>query len=124
MSLGREMEFDNAFVFKFSPRKHTPASGMDDQVPLEVIGERHGRMLKLINEIGSRKHQRYVGETVPILVEGPSRRNSNRLEGRTRSNKIVVFEGTDQHRAHLLDVRIIRAGNFTLYGEPAANNGD
>ena len=124
LSLVRTVEFDNAFVFKYSPRKDTPAAAMPDQVPVEVIEERHGRLLDLVNEIGKSKYRSHVGERVQILVEGLSRKNPARLEGRTRTNKIVVFEGSDRHRGELLDVKITRAGAFTLYGEPAIVNLD
>ena len=97
---------------------------MPDQVPVEVIEERHGRLLDLVNEIGKSKYRSHVGERVQILVEGLSRKNPARLEGRTRTNKIVVFEGSDRHRGELLDVKITRAGSFTLYGEPAIVNLD
>ena len=124
LSLVRTVEFDNAFVFKYSPRKDTPAAAMPDQVPAEVIEERHGRLLDLVNEIGKGKYRSHVGERVQILVEGLSRKNPARLEGRTRTNKIVVFEGSDRHRGGLLDVKITRAGAFTLYGDPAIVNLD
>jgi tRNA-2-methylthio-N6-dimethylallyladenosine synthase len=119
VSLCREVEFDMAFVFKYSPRKDTPAAGYPNPVPEEVIEERHQRLLALINEIAARHYSRYVGRTVQILVEGVSRRNSARYEGRTRCNKIVVFPGGERHRGQLLDLRIERVGNFTLYGDPA-----
>jgi len=119
MSLCRAVEFDLAFVFKYSPRKDTPAAGYSDRVPEEVIEERHQRLLALINEIAARRYSRYVGRTVQILVEGVSRRNATRYEGRTRCNKIVVFPGGDRHRGQLMDLRIERVGTFTLYGDPA-----
>ena len=84
--------------------------------------ERHAVLLQNVNEIISRKYAASVGTVVQILVEGPSRRNSTRLEGRTRTNKIVVFEGSPRHVGQLLDVRIERAGKFTLYGDPAILN--
>ena len=95
---------------------------MPGQAPPEVIEERHGRLLDLVNEIGKEKYRRWVGRRAQILVQGPSRKNPARLEGRTRANKIVVFEGSERHRGQLLDVRITRAGSFTLYGEPAILN--
>ena len=119
LSLVREAGFDNAYVFKYSPRRNTPAAAMPDPVPPEIIEERHGRLLDLVNEIGKEKYRRCVGRRVQILVEGPSRRNPARLEGRTRANKIVVFEGSGRHQGQLLEVSITRAGSFTLYGEPA-----
>jgi tRNA-2-methylthio-N6-dimethylallyladenosine synthase len=91
---------------------------MPDQLPGEVIEERHQRLLTLGNEIAAKKYQRQIGRQVQILVEGPSRRNAARYEGRTRCNKIVVFPGGERHRGHLMDLRIERAGNFTLYGDP------
>lgn len=120
LELAREVEFDNAFIFKYSPRRNTPAASLPDQVPQAIREARHGRLLECINEIAARKFQEQVGRTVEILVEGPSRKNPRRLEGRTRTNKIVIFEGADRHRGQLLDILIERAGGFTLYGRPAA----
>lgn len=124
LSLAREVRFDNAFVFKYSQRRDTPAAAMPDQVPQEIIEARHARLLELINDIGRQKYRDYVGRKLEILVEGPSRRNPARLEGRTRSNKIVVFEGSPRHINQLLEVKIERAGSFTLYGNPAMVNLD
>jgi tRNA-2-methylthio-N6-dimethylallyladenosine synthase len=124
LSLVREVEFDNAFVFKYSPRRDTPAASMPDQVAQEIKEERNARLLELVNEIGSKKYEKVLGQKVQILVEGPSRRNAARMEGRTRSNKIVVFEGNERHRGQLLDLKIVRMGSFTLYGDPATPNAD
>jgi tRNA-2-methylthio-N6-dimethylallyladenosine synthase len=119
MSLVREVGFDQAFVFKYSERRDTPAAAMQGQVPLAVKEERNQRLLQLVNAVGARQHQRFVGKQVQILVEGPSKKNPARMSGRTRCNKIVVFEGAERHRGQLMDVNINRAGSFTLYGEPA-----
>ncbi len=119
MSLVREAGFDQAFLFKYSPRKDTPAAAMPEQVPTEVREERHARLLRLLNEVGGAKHQACVGRQEQILVEGPSKKNPARITGRTRSNKIVVFDGSEGQRGQVLDVKIIRAGTFTLYGDPA-----
>lgn len=122
LSLVKEADFDNAFCFKYSPRRNTPAARMPGQLPRETIDERHKRLLDLVDETGLRKFEAEVGRTVEILVEGPSRRNPKRLSGRTRSNKIVVFEGDNRHIGQLLDVKIERSGSFTLYGDPAIAN--
>jgi tRNA-2-methylthio-N6-dimethylallyladenosine synthase len=124
LSLVREAEFDNAFIFKYSPRRDTPAATMPGQVPDEVKEERNQRLLALMNEQGGRRYQALVGRRAQILVEGPSRKNPARMTGRTRCNKIVVFDGGERHRGHLLDVRITRAGSFSLYGDPAIVNLD
>lgn len=119
LSLAREVAFDNAFIFKYSSRKDTPAATLPGQLPQEVLEERNQRLLELVNEIAAQKYERYIGEIVQILVEGPSKKNPRRMMGRTRSNKITVFEGSERHRGQLVDVRVTRVGTFTLYGDPA-----
>jgi tRNA-2-methylthio-N6-dimethylallyladenosine synthase len=119
LSLAREVQFDNAYIFKYSQRRDTPAAGMPDQVPLKIREERNHRLLETVNEIGKRKYDAFVGRRTQILVEGPSKKNPARMTGRTRCNKIVVFEAAERHRGQLLDVKITRAGSFTLYGDPA-----
>ena len=117
LSLAREAQFDNAYIFKYSSRKDTPAADMPGQVPKEIKEERNARLLETINSIGLRHYQQRVGHTVQILVEGPSKKNPARLSGRTRCNKIVVFEGSERLIRQLVDVKISRCGSFTLYGE-------
>ncbi len=117
-------QFDNAYLFKYSPRKDTPAANMPDQLPDEIKEQRHARVLEEINAIGRRRYEQQAGRTAQILVEGPSRNNPARLMGRTRCNKIVLFEGSPRHRGQLLDLKITRAGSFTLYGDPAIVNLD
>src|SRR5215469_4306659 len=119
LSLAREVEFDQAFIFKYSQRRDTPAAEMPDQLSTKVKEERNQQLPELINEIARRRYQKIVGGQTQILVEGPSKKNPARLMGRTRCNKIVVFEGSERHRGQLMDVKITRAGSFTLYGDPA-----
>jgi tRNA-2-methylthio-N6-dimethylallyladenosine synthase len=118
-SLVEEAAFDQAFLFKYSPRKDTPAAALPDQIAPEVREERHQRLLARINAQARRRHEDCVGRRMQILVEGPSKRNPQRMTGRTRCNKIVVFDGSERHRGHLMDVSILRAASFTLYGDPA-----
>jgi len=118
LSLAREVRFDNAYIFKYSQRRDTPAADLPGQVPQQIREERNQRLLEVINEIGKDKYCALVGRRTEILVEGPSKKNPARLTGRTRCNKIVVFDGSERHRAQLLDVNITRAGSFTLYGDP------
>jgi tRNA-2-methylthio-N6-dimethylallyladenosine synthase len=119
LSLARAAEFQQAFIFKYSPRRDTPAAAMPDQVPQPVKEERNQRLLEVVNEIAAQQHRQLVGRQVEILAEGPSKKNAARMTGRTRCNKIVVFEGNDRHRGQVMDVAITRAGSFTLYGDPA-----
>ncbi|MGZ4963790.1 MAG: tRNA (N6-isopentenyl adenosine(37)-C2)-methylthiotransferase MiaB [Limisphaerales bacterium] len=119
LSLARDVQFDNAYLFKYSQRRDTPAAAMPDQLAEELKEERHARILELINDIGARRYRGHVGQQMQILAEGPSRNNAERMMGRTRCNKIVIFEGSRRHQAQLLDVKITRASLFTLYGDPA-----
>lgn len=119
LELVSEADFAGAFVFKFSPRRDTPAAAMPGQLPQEVIEERHARLLARVNERTQHHLQRLVGREVSVLVEGPSRKNPARLEGRTSCNKIVVFEGAPRHIGELLPLRVVRASASTLYGDPA-----
>jgi tRNA-2-methylthio-N6-dimethylallyladenosine synthase len=119
LSLVREVEFDQAYIFKYSPRRDTPAADMPDQLPATVKEERNQRLLDLMDEIATRRYRALVGSQMQILVEGPSKKNPARMTGRTRCNRIVVFEGSERHRGQLMNVKIVRAGSFTLYGDPA-----
>lgn len=118
LSLAREVEFDQAFIFKYSPRRDTPAATMPGQLSQEILEERNERLLRLVNEIAGRRYRSLVGRQMQILVEGPSKRNPERLTGRTRCNRIVVFDGSPRHCGQVMDVKITRAGSFTLYGDP------
>ena len=122
LDLVREVEFDNAFVFKYSGRRNTPAATMPGQLPPDVIQERHARLLARVNAVSAGRYGQMVGRRVAVLVEGPSRRNPARLEGRTSCHKLVVFEGAPRHLGQLLEVQITRASATTLYGDPAILN--
>ena len=119
--LADRVGFDNAFVFKYSKRQGTPAAEMQQQVPESVKEARNHDLLELINSWAKRRSEPFVGKEVEILCEGPSKTNAARLVGRTRGNKIVVFEGAPQHVGTLLKVRIARSTGYTLYGDPVLN---
>ena len=119
LALCREVEFDNAYLFKYSQRRDTPAAAMPDQIADDVKEARHARILELVNSIAARRYESHIGQQMQILVEGPSRKNANRTMGRTRCNKIVLFDGSKRHHGELMDVKITRTGSFTLYGDPA-----
>ena len=122
LSLAREVQFDNSYIFKYSQRRDTPAADMPDQIPLRIREERNHRLLELVNEIAARKYDTFIGRRVQILVEGPSKKNPARYTGRTRCNRIVLFDGSARHQGQLMDVKIERTGSFTLYGDPAIVN--
>ena len=89
---------------------------MPDQVSQAEKEERNQRLLEVVNTHGAQQHEKFVGRQVQILVEGPSKRNPARMTGRTRCNKIVVFDASPRLCGRLLDLKIERAGTFTLYG--------
>ena len=122
LSLCREVQFDNSYIFKYSPRRDTPAAEMPGQVPQEIREERNERLLNLVNEIAAKKYDTFIGQTVQILVEGPSKKNAARYTGRTRCNRIVLFDGSPRHQGQIMDVKVERTGSFTLYGDPAVVN--
>ena len=112
-----EMEFDNAFIFKYSPRPNTPAADWPDDVTDDEKRRRNKVLLEDQDTRAQRINDRQVGQVVDVLVEGVSRRNAARWTGRTRSNKIVVFEpvaGLKENEE--VRVHISRAMPQTLYG--------
>ncbi len=118
--LVEKIQFDNAFVFRYSPRRDTPAAEMTAQIDEGIKAQRNHALLELVNESARRINERLVGRTLEVLCEGPSKTNSSRLMGRTRANKIVLFEGADDLVGTLVVVRIERATGFSLYGTPVA----
>jgi tRNA-2-methylthio-N6-dimethylallyladenosine synthase len=121
-SLMHEIEFDQAYIFKYSKRQDTPAADMPDQVSEKEKECRNQVLLEILNSGMARKHQKLVGQTVEILVEGRSEKAGKRMFGRTRTNKIVFFDGGERHKGELLPVRIERATTITLYGDIAIYN--
>ncbi len=113
-------DFDNAFVFKYSPRPGTPSSLLEDDVPDEEKRRRDQVLLADQDARGQRCNDRWVGRTVEVLAEGPSLRNPARWSGRTGQNKIVVFDPAPGLRAgDFVRVSVSSARPQTLYGEIA-----
>jgi tRNA-2-methylthio-N6-dimethylallyladenosine synthase len=113
------VSFDNAFVFRYSPRQNTPAATMEAQISEELKEARNQELLDVVNRHVAAKLDALIGTEVEILCEGTSRHNTERLTGRTRTNKIVVFEGAPRHIGQIFPVKITRASGSTLYGDPA-----
>jgi tRNA-2-methylthio-N6-dimethylallyladenosine synthase len=113
------VSFDNAFVFRYSPRQNTPAATMEAQISEELKEARNQELLEVVNRHVAAKLDALIGTEVEILCEGQSRHNTERLSGRTRTNKVVVFEGAPRHIGQIFPVKITRASGSTLYGDPA-----
>ena len=124
--LVEKIQFDNAFVFRYSPRRDTPAAEMPEQIDEHLKEQRNRDLLEVVNKSNRRILERLVGSQVEVLCEGTSKTNRARLMGRTRTNKIVVFPSLAKRRqaqsdelvGELVNVRIERANGFSLYGMP------
>ena len=110
------VRYDSAFTFIYSPRRETEAADLPDQIPHEVASERMGRLVEAVQRHATERAQRFVGRTMDVLVEGPSRTDPSRLRGRTRHNKTVNFTGVAA-AGELTDVEIASATSTTLAGE-------
>lgn len=116
----RAADFDNAFIFRYSKRRGTPAAEMPDelQLPERVKEARNQDLLAMVNAMAKPKYERLVGSEVEILCEGYSKSTNERLTGRTPQNKIVVFEGPhDRLKGEIFRLRIDHTHGFTLYGD-------
>jgi tRNA-2-methylthio-N6-dimethylallyladenosine synthase len=111
-----EVGYDGAFTFVFSPRRGTEAAGFEDQIPHAVKRERMERLVELVQRRARERAERFVGRTMEVLVEGPSRTDPTRLRGRTRHNKTVNFDGTAEP-GELVEVEIASATSTTLSGQ-------
>ncbi len=119
-ALVQRVEFDNAFVFRYSKRRDTPAAEMEDQLPETEKEQRNQDLLAVVDEFARRKSDCLVGTRQRILCEGRSKSTAARLSGRTPQNKIVIFEGdVHRHTGEIFDVAIERSSGFSLYGTPA-----
>ena len=110
-----EVGYDGAFTFIFSPRRETEAAEMDDQLPHATKRARMERLIELVQRRARERGERFVGRTMEVLVEGPSRTDPSRLRGRTRHNKTVNFDGTAAP-GELVEVAIDAATSTTLSG--------
>ncbi len=111
-----EIGFDNAFVFRYSQRKDTPAATMENQIAEDIKEARNHDLLSVVNRHAQQKLQNLTGQTVEVLCTGTSRHNDARLTGRTRGNKIAVFESADDFAGELVNIEITETSGFTLYG--------
>ena len=113
-----QVGYDSAFTFIFSPRRGTEAAGLPDQVPHGVKRERMECLVELVQRRATERSQRFVGRSMEVLVEGPSRTDPARLRGRIRHNKTVNFAGA-AGAGELTEVEITAATSATLAGEEA-----
>ena len=112
----RACKFDSAFSFIYSIRTGTPAATMENQIPDEIKHDRLNRLLDVLRDISFGLNSKYEGRVLPVLVEEPSKNNTDRLSGRTETGKLVNFEGSFDHIGQIVNVKITKAGSFSLTG--------
>ena len=121
LSLMREVGYDFAYMFKYSERPGTFAQKhLPDDVPDAVKSRRLSEIIALQNELGLASNRRDVGREFEVLVEGASKRDPNRLSGRTSQNKVVVFDRGAHRVGDYVRVRITDCTAATLLGEEVA----
>jgi tRNA-2-methylthio-N6-dimethylallyladenosine synthase len=116
LEVAEEVAYDGAFTFIFSPRRGTEAATLPDHVPHEVKVERLERLVEVVQRHAQERAQRFVGRTLEVLVEGPSRTDPTRMRGRISHNKVVNFEGLAAP-GELARVEITGATSQTLSGQ-------
>lgn len=118
LSLVREVEFDDAFTFKYSVREGTPAQKLRDRVPDELSSDRLCRLIDEVRTIARRKNAGLVGTTWEVLVEKIARRGGL-LQSRTRTNKVVLIEGSEADIGTYRTIRLTGTTGSTFTGVPS-----
>ncbi len=118
LDLVKQVRFDGAFTFIYSPRIGTPAANMSDPVPEIEQKLRLTNLIKIQNEISLEKNKAYIGTLQELLVDGPSEKNPQVWAGRSSQNKLVHFKPAPRIKpGGFINVRIAGAQTFTLEGE-------
>lgn len=118
LSLVREVEYDSAFTFIYSPRVGTPAAKYDDQIPENIKHERFDRLVDEVNRCSAKKNSEYLGRIVTIMVDGPSKNDAGAWSGRTDTFKLVNFTSEEPlTEGQMVSVRITETKTFSLDGE-------
>lgn len=112
----RYCKYDNAFTFIFSARPGTPASRMKDSIDMETKRKRLAKLNKTWNDLALEKNKAYVGRTVTVLVDGPSKKDENVYSGYTDTQKLVNFKGENIQPGDFVEVKILDAKTFSLDG--------
>lgn len=127
VELVQKVRYKNCFIFKYSPRPGTRAQEhLEDTIPAEVKQQRNYQLLEIVNQIAEEDNRRFLGQTVEVLTEGPSKkphlnqadgRPQPQLIGRTADDYIVVFNGPETLSGRFVKVKITKTAALTLFGE-------
>jgi len=119
LELLQEVDFDGAYTFKYSPRENTKAWTMGDDVLEEIKNRRLSEIIELQRAISLRRNKTMIGNTVEVLVEGPSKKSDYEFCGRTETNKMVIFPKNGDAPGAYMKILIERANSATLFGTKA-----
>ena len=122
VDLVRRAEFNQSYIFKYSPRSGTRAAAMPDDVPDAVKKRRNSELLAVQAEVSAKRNRAMHGRALDVLIEGPSKSDAGRLSGRSRGNDIVVArcasaEDASELTGRIVPVRITNSTALTLFGE-------
>jgi len=117
IAVARQVRFDSAFTFLYSPRTGTPAAKLAEQIPEALKHQRFERVLKVFNDIVIEKNREQLGRTVTLLVESRSKKNPEEMSGRDEANRIVNYRGDEADIGQLVQVRVTEPKSFSLLGE-------
>ncbi len=118
------VRFDSIFLFNYSERPDTVAPSLPDLIPHEAKQRRFDGLLNMQKRISLAANLPYEGQTYTVLVEGPSKKDPEKLTGRTRTNKIINFAGDPGLIGSFVPVHVTRAGLYALDGEVAEQGAD
>ena len=118
LSLVREVEYDSAFTFIYSPRVGTPAAKYDNQIPENIKHDRFDRLVDEVNRCSAKKNSEYLGRIVDVMVDGASKNDASAWSGRTDTFKLVNFTSEEPlTEGQMVSVRITETKTFSLDGE-------
>ena len=117
LTLVDEVKYEAAFTFIYSPRKGTPAAKIEDNVSKETKSKRFTRLVKCLEKHIEKYSQSLVGQTLNVLVDGPSKTDVGMLSGYTESNKVVHFKGNETLIGSIIKVKINESHTYSLIGE-------
>lgn len=123
LSLAEEIQYDSAFTFLYSPRRGTPAADYENQIPEDVKHERFNRLVEVMNRGSKARNAAFVGRVCRVLVDGPDKKSSGILNGRTEEFKLVDFEGPEELIGSMVDVEITASNTFSLQGRIVSEKG-
>ncbi len=116
LELIREVRYETAFMYYYSPREGTAAATMPDQLDEEIRKARLAKLIEAQNNIGLEESRKLVGRTFEVLVESEAARNAGHLVGKTRTGRSIDFQGGRDLIGSFVDVTVQKARNWTLSG--------